>query len=169
MATPKPMLPDCGLYLTTQAPPGQRAEGARRHDRLLPQPLRQRPAAGHHARPQHPQPLALPRPRDRVSRPELGELAARSSRPKVSYTLRRELKFDGGTWPKGAIVQLGYTGQGDPILFIARVRSRLDENDLFFSDKGLKLKREELNVLEPAPIYQEPDDGSSGHAPSHTH
>ncbi len=40
------------------------------------------------------------------------------------YTLRRELPFDGGSWPKGSIVQLGYTRTADPILFIARAARR---------------------------------------------
>jgi hypothetical protein len=84
------------------------------------------------------------------------------------YTLRRELTFEGGSWPKGAIVQLGYTSSADPILFIARVRSALNENDLFFSDKGVGIKRDQLNILEPAPIYTEPGDGTE-HATSPTH
>ena len=84
------------------------------------------------------------------------------------YTLRRELPFDGGSWPKGAIVQLGYTRTADPILFIARQRAVLAENDLYFSDKGVGVKREQLSVLEPAAIYAEPGDGSE-HATAPTH
>ncbi len=84
------------------------------------------------------------------------------------YTLRRELTFEGGSWPKGSIVQLGYTRSADPIRFIARVRPTLNENDLFFSDKGVGIKREQLSILEPAVIYAEPGDGTE-HAtgPSH--
>src|SRR6478672_10386915 len=56
------------------------------------------------------------------------------------YTLRKELALDGSNkWLKGAIVQLGYTKAGEPILFIAQQRANLAENDLFFSDKGLKI------------------------------
>jgi len=84
------------------------------------------------------------------------------------YTLRRELPFDGGSWPKGSIVQLGYTRAAEPILFIARVRTSLAENDLFFSDKGVGIKREQLSLLEPAVIYSEPGDGSE-HATAPTH
>jgi hypothetical protein len=84
------------------------------------------------------------------------------------YTLRRELTFDGGSWPKGAIVQLGYTKTAEPILFIARVRATLAENDLFFSDKGVGIKRDQLSLLEPAVIYSEPGDGSE-HATAPTH
>jgi hypothetical protein len=84
------------------------------------------------------------------------------------YTLRRELTFDGGSWPKGSIVQLGYTRTGDAILFIARVRASLAENDLFFADKGVGIKRDQLALLEPAVIYSEPGDGSEHSiGPSH--
>jgi hypothetical protein len=85
------------------------------------------------------------------------------------YTLRKELPLDGGaTWPKGAIVQLGYTRGADPILFIAQQRATLAENDLFFSDKGVGIKRDQLSLLEPAPIYADPGDGSE-HAIAPTH
>jgi hypothetical protein len=87
------------------------------------------------------------------------------------YTLRQELTFDEGRgkWPKGSIVQLGYTKSADPILFVATIRARLEENDLFFADKGMGLPRERLNILEPCSWYTEPDDGSSGHAPNLGH
>jgi hypothetical protein len=84
------------------------------------------------------------------------------------YTLRRELTFEGGSWPKGSIVQLGYTRTADPILFIARVRPALEENDLFFSDKGVGIQRDQLNILEPAVVYNEPGDGTEhATAPAH--
>ena len=38
------------------------------------------------------------------------------------YMLRKALDFDGGSWPKATLVQLGYTKAGDPILFIAQQR-----------------------------------------------
>jgi hypothetical protein len=85
------------------------------------------------------------------------------------YTLRRELPLDGGQkWPKGSIVQLGYTKNADPILFIAQQRATLSENDLFFSDKGVGIKRDQLNMLEPAVIFADPGDGSQ-HATAPTH
>jgi hypothetical protein len=83
------------------------------------------------------------------------------------YSLKRELTFDGGSWPKGSLVQLGYTRNADPILFIARERSTLQENDLFFSDRGVGVKREQLNILERLEIFKEPSDGS--HPASDTH
>jgi hypothetical protein len=46
------------------------------------------------------------------------------------------------------------------------VRARLDENDLYFSDKGVAVKREQLSILEAVSVYQEPSDGS-GHTPDH--
>ncbi|HEY4116395.1 MAG TPA: hypothetical protein VGM56_01015 [Byssovorax sp.] len=85
--------------------------------------------------------------------------------PEGFYTLRRALNFDGGTWPKATIVQLGYTLQAEPILFIARQRGRLDENDLFFSNEGIMLKRDQLNILEQAVVFIEQQEGHvSNHA-----
>jgi hypothetical protein len=72
------------------------------------------------------------------------------------YMLRRALTFDGGEWPQGALVQLGYTKSADPILFIAQLRAELAENDLFFSDKGLSVNREQLALLERLNVYAEP-------------
>ena len=72
------------------------------------------------------------------------------------YMLRKALTFDGGEWPKGALVQLGYTRTGDPILFIGQVRATLDENDLFFSDKGVGISRDQLPLLEQLQVYAEP-------------
>ena len=77
--------------------------------------------------------------------------------------LRKALSFDGGEWPKGAIVQLGYTKVGDPILFIGQVRAHLDENDLFFSDCGASVTREQLPILEPLQVFTEPIP-AGGHA-----
>jgi hypothetical protein len=88
--------------------------------------------------------------------------------PEGFYTLRGKIGFEGGEWPKGALVQLGYTRTGDPILFIGRVRSRLAENDLWFSDRGVGIKREQLNLLEPVSVYTEPAEAGD-HAPSQTH
>src|SRR5207244_2989427 len=75
----------------------------------------------------------------------------------------------GGSWPKGALVQLGYTRNAEPILFIAQQRARMDENDLFFSDRGVKVSNDKMAMLEPLNIFVEPDDGSSGHAANDTH
>ena len=72
------------------------------------------------------------------------------------YMLRKDLTFEGGSWPKGTLVQLGYTRVGDPILFIGQVRATLAENDLWFSDKGVGITREQLPLLEPLQVYAEP-------------
>jgi len=72
------------------------------------------------------------------------------------YSLRKGLEFEGGSWPKGTLVQLGYTKSGDPILFIAQVRATMEENDLFFSDRGVGITRDQLAVLEALGVYQEP-------------
>ena len=72
------------------------------------------------------------------------------------YTLRKGLDFEGGSWPKGTLVQLGYTKAGDPILFIAQQRAAMEENDLWFSDRGVGISREQLSVLEALNVYVEP-------------
>ena len=72
------------------------------------------------------------------------------------YMLRKALGFEGGEWPKAALVQLGYTRTGEPILFIGQQRAQLAENDLWFSDRGVGVSREQLSLLEPLQIYSEP-------------
>jgi hypothetical protein len=72
------------------------------------------------------------------------------------YMLRRPLAFSGGEWPKAALVQLGYTRAGEPILFIAQVRANLQENDLFFSERGVSIERDQLALLEPLQVFVEP-------------
>jgi hypothetical protein len=84
------------------------------------------------------------------------------------YTLRRELSFDGGTWPKGALVQLGYTRNADPILFIGQVRTKLDENDLWFSDRGVGISRDQLSILDTIVVFQE-STGEGDHGPANVH
>lgn len=78
------------------------------------------------------------------------------------YTLRKGLEFDGGNWPKGTLVQLGYTRTGDPILFIAQLRGVMEENDLFFSDRGVGIAREQLALLELVNVYVEPQEHGTG-------
>lgn len=72
------------------------------------------------------------------------------------YMLRKALEFDGGSWPKATLVQLGYTRTADPILFIAQLRATLDENDLFFSDRGVGIAREQLALLDSVNVFVEP-------------
>lgn len=78
------------------------------------------------------------------------------------YTLRKELSFEGGRWPKGTLVQLGYTREAEPILFIAQVRSKLGENDLWFSDRGVGITREQLSILELVTVFHEPEAEATG-------
>ena len=73
------------------------------------------------------------------------------------YTLREALNVGGDQpWPKGTLVQLGYTNVGDPILFIAQQRATMEENDLFFSDRGFGLPRNKMNILDQVQIFVEP-------------
>lgn len=77
------------------------------------------------------------------------------------YRLTEEFTFgDEGRWLKNAIVQLGYTKAAEPILFIAQRRTPLVSNDLWFSDKGVKITMEQAEkMLEPLAWYQEPEKG----------
>ncbi len=83
------------------------------------------------------------------------------------YMLRKDITFEGGSWPKGTLVQLGYNKVGEPILFIAQQRASMDENDLFFSDRGVGIKPDMLPNLEPLKIYEEPVE-AGGHTTGHT-
>jgi hypothetical protein len=85
------------------------------------------------------------------------------------YVLKRELAFDGGTWPKATLVQLGYTRNADPILFIAQVRGKLDENDLFFSDRGVGVPKEQMSILEAVTVFQESTGEGADHGPANVH
>jgi len=77
------------------------------------------------------------------------------------YRLKDEFQFgDKGKWIKNAIVQLGYTRKAEPILFIAQRRTPLTSNELWFSDKGVKIEEEQYNLddmIEPLAWYQEPE------------
>jgi hypothetical protein len=79
------------------------------------------------------------------------------------YRLKREHTFgDSGKWIKNAIVQLGYTRKGEPILFIAQRRSPLANNELWFSDKGVRVEFDELDAMvEALAWFQEPEKRAS--------
>lgn len=168
MAGPKNLLPDCGLYLATRPLPGHEEKIPantlvyfhNHSDSGLPSVLA--PDHNVHNRWHFHGPAI-----------EFRGLSWADSLKKVPeqgfFTLRKELSWDGGKWPKGALVQLGYTRAAEPILFIARVRSKLAENDLFFSDRGVPLPRDQMSILEPASVFEEPNDGTDGHAPNQTH
>jgi hypothetical protein len=85
------------------------------------------------------------------------------------YSLRKDLTFEGGSWPKGTLVQLGYTKAGGPILFIAQQRAELQENDLYFSDRGVGVRPEVLANLEPLKIFEEPVEAGAHTTGTHTH
>ena len=172
MATPKNRERECGLYRTPKAYPGH-------EDRIPARSL----VYFHNHSDGGPLPSVLPPDHNIHNRWHFHGPAIENIRnpswvealekvpPEGFYTLRQELTFDEGRgkWPKGSLVQLGYTKTADPILFVAIVRGRLDENDLFFADKGMGLDRARLNILEPCSWYTEPDDGTSGHAASASH
>jgi hypothetical protein len=80
------------------------------------------------------------------------------------YMMRKALAFEGGEWPKASLVQLGYTRTADPILFIGQVRAQLEENDVYFSDRGVSITREQLAMLEPLSVFVEPPTPTS-HTP----
>jgi hypothetical protein len=80
------------------------------------------------------------------------------------YSLRKQLDFEGGSWPKATLVQLGYTKAGEAILFIGQKRSQRTDNGLWFSDRGVPLSRDRLSLLEPLSIFTEPI-GEGGHDP----
>jgi hypothetical protein len=169
MATPKNLLPDCGLYRTTKplsgneerVPAGTLVYFHNHSDSGLPQVL----APDHNV---------LNRWHFHGPGIEFRGLSWAQTLERVPdegfYVLKREIQLDGSNrWLKNAIVQLGYTRQAEPILFIAQERARLDENDLFFSDKGLKITLDQArSILEWAPIYREPADATA-HAPDHAH
>ena len=167
--SPKSVLPPCGLYRTSkplagheeQFPAGLLVYFHNHSDSGLPQVL----APDHNV---------LNRWHFHGPGVEFRGLSWADSLVKVPvegfYVLKRELAFDGGTWPKGALVQLGYTRTADPILFIAQLRGKLDENDLWFSDRGVGVPREQMSILDQVVVFQEqnPQDGGD-HGPSNVH
>jgi hypothetical protein len=160
-------LPDCGLYRTTKPLPGHEAQFPagqlvyfhNHSDSGLPQVIA--PDHNIHNRWHFHGPGV-----------EFRALSWADSLSKMPnegfYTLRKELAFEGGSWPKGALVQLGYTRTADAILFIAQVRSTLEENDLFFSDRGVGIQRDQLAMLDAVTVYAEPTQPGD-HGPSNVH
>ena len=163
MATPKNRMPDCGLYRTPTALPGS-------EDRI--------PAGSlvyfHNHSEGGPLPSVLPPDHNVHNRwhfhgPAIENIRNPSWVERLEkmpaegfYTLRRELPFEGGSWPRATLVQLGYNMRAEPILFIARLRAEPEENDLFFSDRGVAIKRDQLSALEPVIVYSEERDAESG-------
>ncbi len=83
--------------------------------------------------------------------------------PEGFYVLSENLLFDGGWWPAGTLLQLGYTRQGEPTVFIAQRRTARADNDLFFSDAGVRIKREDTKKLAPVTVHRERGDGARDH------
>lgn len=73
------------------------------------------------------------------------------------YILPQDLTFEGGgRWLKNAIVQLGYNGSGQAILFVAEQREGDPVNALYFSDRGMSIDDELLARITWAPILPVP-------------
>ncbi|HEX4335981.1 MAG TPA: hypothetical protein VH062_08720 [Polyangiaceae bacterium] len=73
------------------------------------------------------------------------------------YTLPQDLEFEGGgKWLKNAVVQLGYNGEGQPILFVGEQRESETTNALHFSDRGMMIDDGLLERLIWAPILPVP-------------
>ena len=159
MAAPKNLLPECGLYRTAKALPGHENDCPagllvyfhNHSDSGLPEVIV--PDHNIHNRWHFHGPgiqfRALSWADSLVKMPQQG-----------FYSLRRELAFDGGSWPKGALVQLGYTRTAEPILFIGQQRGTLAENDLFFAESGVKITNDKLATLEALTVFVE----QGGHA-----
>jgi len=155
MATPKSLLPECGLYRTTKPLP--------EHEKDIPSGT----LVYFHNHSDSGLPVVIAPEHNMLNRwhfhgagvPFRG-LSWADSLVKLPgegfYMLRKALTFEGGEWPKSALVQLGYTRTADPILFIAQVRAQLAENDLFFSDRGVGISRDQLALLEPLQVFSEP-------------
>jgi hypothetical protein len=155
MATPKNLLPECGLYRTTKPLPD--------HEAAVTTGL----LVYFHNHSDSGLPVVIPPEHNILNRWHFhGEgipfrgLSWADSLVKLPaegfYMLRKSLSFEGGEWPKAALVQLGYTRSAEPILFIGQVRSQLTENNLWFSDRGVGIVRDQLALLEPLQIYAEP-------------
>ena len=72
--------------------------------------------------------------------------------PEGFYTLPHTLSFEGGgRWLENAIVQLGYDRSGQGIAFVAERRT-VEDNALFFSDRGQRIDDAVLFGLRWAPI-----------------
>ena len=73
--------------------------------------------------------------------------------PEGFYTLPEEIPFDGGgKWLKNAIVQLGYNGEGQGIIFVGEQHEGEERNVLVFSEQGRLADDGLLKRLKWAPI-----------------
>jgi hypothetical protein len=147
-------LPDCGLFRTTRPLPGHEVEVPasllvyfhNHSESGLPEVLP--PARQRHNR------WSFPGPGVEV-RQLIWVTTLERLPPQGFYALRQELTFDGGSWPAFTLVQLGYTRQAGPVLFLAQERAQLAENDLFFAEHGVPITPGDLALLEPLTVYRE--------------
>ena len=87
------------------------------------------------------------------TRDPLWELTLRRLPAEGFYTLDADLRVgETGLWRKNAIVQLGYNPQGQGILFVAERREQVEDNALFFNERGVLIDDAVLNTLRWAPI-----------------
>ena len=156
-------LPVCGLYRTTRPLPGAEAEvgeGAlvNFHNHSTPgMPVVLRPAFNVFNRwSWNAEPIYV---RQLSWLDSLHKLPAEGY-----YALRRELEFDDGSarWPKGALVQLGYDRKASPLVFLAQLRHALSENTLWFAEHGVILREDQIDLLEPLSVFEEPDPVTAG-------
>lgn len=78
------------------------------------------------------------------------------------YILREDLEFEHAKWPARSLVQLGYDRSGTPIVFLAQRRFHLAENTLFFAERGIPLDEGQLAMLETLVVHEEPDPNAVG-------
>lgn len=77
--------------------------------------------------------------------------------PQGYYVLAAMFRFARGTWPKGTLVQLGYTREGEAMLFLSQRRAKSTANHLFFSARGVRMPDEGLAGLQgPLTVYTDP-------------
>ncbi len=82
--------------------------------------------------------------------------------PQGHYLLSREVRFDGGAWPARALVQLGYSRLGEPMLFLGQLRASRRENSISFGDAGVRIDDADLSALGAVTLFVEP--GADGAA-----
>lgn len=149
-------LPDPGLYRTTEPMPGHEAEFPAGVLVYLGQPKNGgvkfvvRPGQNRNNR------WFWGEPTTPLRSPSWAK-TLRPLRSEGFYTLPETLELDGGgRWLENAIVQLGYNGSGEAIVFVAEQREAEDANALYFSDRGMRISDDLLERLRWAPILPVP-------------
>jgi hypothetical protein len=78
------------------------------------------------------------------------------------YALGEQVKFEGGAWPRGTLVQLGYDRAASPIVFIAQRLAAESGSALRFAEQGLMIGEEVLAAMIPLTVYEERAVGENG-------